>query len=51
MTNSPQFKSYPKKELKHVNIKVEKTEKKGRLFSYNGKMFIKNLKLHTKREK
>ena len=38
MTNSPQFKSYPKKELKHVNIKVEKTEKKGRLFSYNGKI-------------
>ena len=38
MANSPQFKSYPKKELKHINIKVEKTEKKGRLFSFNGKI-------------
>ena len=38
MTNPPQFKSYPKKELKHVNIKAEKTKEKGRLFSYNGKI-------------
>ena len=38
MANSPQFKSYPKKALNHINIKVEKTEKKGRLFSYNGKI-------------
>ena len=38
MANSPQFKSYPKKELKHINIKVEKTKEKGRLFSYNGKI-------------
>lgn len=42
MANSPQFKSYPKKELKHINIKVEKTKEKGRLFSYNGKINLRS---------
>ena len=38
MTKSPQFKSYPKKELEHINIKAEKTKKKSRLFTYNNKI-------------
>ena len=42
MTDSPQFKSYPKKELKHINIKAEKTKKKGRLFSYNDKINLRS---------
>ena len=42
MTKSPQFKSYPKKELKHINIKVEKTKKKGRSFTYNDKINLRS---------